>query len=86
MKKLGTSTSKGSAGVPFTMQKVLLPKLKIGNYELYQVPIHINDIDPKGMEHQENIGNKLLKRFNSVIDFKNHSIYLKPNRLIYSDM
>ncbi len=86
MKKLGSSTSKGSAGVAFTKQMVLLPKLKIGNYELHQVPMHINDIDPKGMEHQENIGNKLLKRFNWVIDFKNHSIYLKPNRLVYSDM
>jgi len=86
MDKLGKSTSRGSAGIAFTKQKVQLPKLKIGKYELYQIPIHINDADPKGMEHQENIGNKILKRFNSLIDFKNRAIYLKPNKLLYSEM
>ena len=86
MKKLGTSSSRGSAGVAFSQQRVNLPKLKIGNYVLYQIPMNINDTDPKGMEHQENIGNKLLKRFNSVIDFKNNQVYIKPNSLWYTVM
>ncbi len=86
LKVIGKSTSKGSSGKEFTQRYVLMPKIKVGDFEMYQVPMSINDQDPEGVEHNENIGNVILKRFNAIIDFKNNAVYLKPNRLFYSPM
>ena len=71
------------------MQKKLLKnftKLKLGDYEMYQIPLAIQEQEIKGDEHNENIGNNILKRFNTIIDFKNNYIYLKPNNLFYAPM
>jgi len=84
LKVIGKSTSKGSSGKEFTQKYVLMPKVKVGDFELYQVPMSINDQDPEGVENHENIGNVILKRFNAIIDFKNNAVYLKPNKLFYS--
>lgn len=86
LKVIGTSTSKGSSGKEFTQKYVLMPRIKLGNFEMYQVPMSINNEDPEGVQHNENIGNVILKRFNAIIDFKNYVVYLKPNRLFYSPM
>ena len=86
LKIIGKSTSTGSTGNKFTKKLVVMPKIKLGDFELYQVPIHINDADPVGVANHENIGNVILKRFNAIIDFRNNVIYLKPNRLFYSPM
>lgn len=84
LKVLGTKTAMGSTGIGFAQTRVLLPKLKFGDFEMYQIPININDKDPQGTTNNENIGNNILKRFNTVIDFKNKVVYLKPNNLFYS--
>lgn len=86
LRTIGTSRSIGSTGIEFSQKIVRLPILKLGNFELYQVPISINDKDPQGVEYNEVIGNKILKRFNTILDFKNNAIYLKPNSLFYSPM
>nr|WP_314492571.1 aspartyl protease family protein [uncultured Chryseobacterium sp.] len=86
LKVIGKSTSKGSSGKGFTQKYVLMPKIKVGDFEMNQVPMSINDQDPEGVEHNENIGNVILKRFNAIIDFKNSAVYLKPNRLFYSPL
>ncbi len=86
MKKIATSKSVGSAGIPIISDVVLLPKLKLGDYEMYQIPLAMQEQEIKDVEHNENIGNKILKRFNIVIDFKNNFIYIKPNKLFYSPM
>ncbi len=84
MKNIGTAKTKGSTGTEFKQNKVLLPKLIIGGFEMYQVPIFVSENDPEnGQECNENIGNNILKRFNTILDFKNNFIYLKPNRLMY---
>jgi hypothetical protein len=50
---------------------VALPKLKVGDYELYQLPLYINEQDPTGGAVAENIGsNIILKRFNLALDFR----------------
>ncbi|MGL4631769.1 MAG: aspartyl protease family protein [Leadbetterella sp.] len=86
LKKISTSKSKGSSGVEISNSNYILPKLKIGNYEMYQVPVSIPDLEIERSGIRENIGNNILKRFNAYIDFQNELIYLKPNRLYYSKM
>lgn len=86
MQYLKTSTSTGSTGVEISSEDVILPKLKLGDYEMYQIPLSIEQQEIKGIEHPENIGNKILKRFNTIIDFRYHFIYIKPNQLYYSPM
>lgn len=86
MKSIGTSKSVGSAGIVMVGKVVILPKLKLGDYEMYQIPLSIQQQEIKGVEHNENIGNNILKRFNTIIDFKNNYIYLKPNNLFYTPM
>ena len=53
---------------------------------MYQIPLSMQEQEVKDVEHNENIGNKILKRFNTIIDFKNNFIYIKPNKLFYSPM
>jgi Aspartyl protease len=86
MQEIGTSSSTGSTGVEIFSKLVKLPKMKLGDYEMYQIPLAIEQQKVKGVEHNENIGNKILKRFNTIIDFKNNFIYIKPNNLYYSPM
>jgi hypothetical protein len=86
LKVVGQSTSVGSSGNKIINDRVIVPKLKIGDYEMYQIPMSIKQKDPEGVRHNENIGNNILKRFNTIIDFKNKFIYLKPNKLFYSPM
>ncbi len=61
-----------------------LPKLKIGSYELYELPLYVNEQDPAGGATAENIGSNILKRFNLLLDFQANRAYLKPNRYLYS--
>lgn len=86
MKPIGTTTSVGSKGKEITSTLVRLPKLKIGDFEMYQIPLSIQQQEIENVEHHENIGNKILKRFNTIIDFQHSHIYLKPNNLFYAPM
>lgn len=86
MKLIGGSYTKGSTGIAIKNARVLLPKLKLGAYEIYQIPLTIPQQDPLGTSDSENIGNNILKRFNVIIDFKNNFIYLKPNNLLYTPL
>ena len=84
MKRIGASESKGSAGIPYRQNIFLLPKIRIGEYELYQLPLSVNETDPSNSVPAENIGSSVLKRFNIMLDFKNNQAYIKPNKFIYS--
>ncbi len=86
MKQIGTTATVGSTGNEIIGKMVMLPNLKIGDFEMYQIPLIIEQKEVENVEYSENIGNKILKRFNTVIDFKNNYIYLKPNNLFYSPM
>lgn len=84
MKKIGSLISSGSVGVDVEMSMLLAPKLKLGQFETYQIPISVAESDPKGVTHNDILGNLLLKRFNAVLDFRNDRVFLKPNQLIHS--
>ena len=82
--RLGTAHASGSAGGTVRQAIVALPKLKVGAYELYQLPLYINEQDPAGGATAENIGSTILKRFNLVLDFRAQRAYLRPNRYLYA--
>lgn len=84
LKRLGTAAASGSTGGVVPQTIFALPKLKIGDYELYQVPLYVNDQDPVGGASAENIGSLVLKRFNLLLDFRQYRAYLKPNQYWYS--
>lgn len=86
MKHIRSATATGSSGNALSLKIVQLPKLKIGDYELYRVPLGIYDKDPEGVDDLKILANNILKRFNSIIDFQNNRIYIKPNKLLYSPM
>jgi gag-polyprotein putative aspartyl protease len=58
------------------------PKLFIGNYELKDVPIDLQNPKDKQSYDRVIIGNDVLKRFNVIIDYPNNFIYLKTSKLI----
>lgn len=86
MKQIAKAEATGSSGVNFDLKIVRLPKFKIGEYELYRIPLAIYEKDPEGVKNNEILGNNILKRFNSIVDFKNNMIYIKPSKLLYSPM
>jgi hypothetical protein len=63
-------------------ETVLVPKLFIGDYELKDVPIDLQNPNDKQPYDRVIIGNDVLKRFNVIIDYQNNFIYLKANKLI----
>lgn len=82
MTKVGTSISTGSAGVEWKANDYILPKLRFENLELINIPLSIDEKDPKEVLYNNILGNNLLKQFNAIIDLKNFEIYLKPNHLL----
>lgn len=62
-----------------------LEKLKLGKYELDNVPVQVLEGN-KPMEGatMHILGNEVLKRFNIVMDFQHNLIYLKPNTLFHT--
>ena len=79
LKTLSTSELKDAYGNVFKIETKLLPKIKIGNKTMRNVPLSFaartSDIPMKVF------GNDLLKRFNIIFDFQKNEIYLKPNSL-----
>jgi hypothetical protein len=61
---------------------VLVPRLFIGDYELKDVPIDLQNPNDKQPYDRVIIGNDVLKRFNVIIDYQNNFIYFKSNKLI----
>lgn len=70
----------GTRGNEIPVITASLEKLKIGKYELSSVPAQImeNNKPMKGVKVHY-LGTDVLKRFNTILDFQNDVIYLKPN-------
>jgi hypothetical protein len=83
-----TNKLRNGAGKVFITKVVEVPKLLIGNQSLTEIPTQLlNTRNPAGFKTHI-LGNELLKRFNTIIDFKNKMIYFKKNSLVdlpYSD-
>jgi len=84
LKRLGAAYTSGSAGGQVAQTVFSLPTLTLGRYQLYQLPIYVNEKDPVGGAIPENIGTQILKRFNLLLDFSTNLLYIKPNKFLYS--
>lgn len=73
---------KGAQGNEIPVITSNLQTVKIGNYELKNVPIHqLTSNKPMKGENIHILGNEVLKRFNVFFDFQNNYVYLKSNKL-----
>ncbi len=85
MAKVAESFSVGSSGKEVKEDIVLLPKIEIANLEFYRTPITISTTKSINEPFNNNIlGNNFLRRFNIIIDYRNETIYLKPNNFLYT--
>ncbi|MBK7669747.1 MAG: hypothetical protein IPJ32_21940 [Sphingobacteriaceae bacterium] len=82
MKNLGKSNATGNGKGFYENEIVELPILKIFGFSIPEVPIHISSSDKSFYGEAGIIGNNVLKRFNTIIDYPNATIYLKPNSLM----
>lgn len=57
-------------------------KLHFGNQSLSNVPVQLLTTGNPARFKTHIVGNEVLKRFNTFLDFQNNYIYLKPNSLI----
>ncbi|QXU41875.1 aspartyl protease family protein [Pedobacter sp. D749] len=72
----------GTRGNEVPVTTVKLQSLKIGNFELKNVPAQVMEQNkPMPGVSVHYFGTDILKRFNTVFDFQNNVIYLKPNHL-----
>ena len=68
-------------GVSYETKMVQLPLIRLNGFDLINVPMAmLGSKNPTGFSINF-LGNDLLKRFNTILDFKNDCIYLKPNKL-----
>lgn len=82
MQVIKTIIMKGAKGNEIPVITANLQQLKLGNYSLKNVPAQqlISHKPIKDMNIHI-LGNEILKRFNTFMDFKNNIVYLKPNSL-----
>jgi hypothetical protein len=82
---VGSRRAKGVDGKTVKSKTYILPKLQIGELALTNVPMDL-ELPSDGAGLSNNIlGNDVLKRFNTTLDYKNGQIYLQPNTLTLAD-
>lgn len=82
-----TSTITSSDGNTGTILNNYFPKVTISDFELYNIPGGLAQINFGIMNTNEIdgvIGNWFLKRFNVTLDFKNNYLYLEPNNHLHT--
>jgi hypothetical protein len=79
---LRETSFKNPRGTVFISKTVICPLLNIQNSSFSNVPTTLmGSVNPANVSVNL-LGNDILKRFNTILDFKNDFIYLKPNRLM----
>lgn len=81
-KKMHSYTSQGGVGGSSQSYTLLLPEVSVAGYTLKDMTAS-RSLDKSGAlastKYAGLIGNEIMDRFSLVIDFKDNSIYLKPN-------
>lgn len=87
MKKIGAASFQGSDGSTYEMPIVLCPTIEFSAKFIYNIPVSLSAA-AEGIDATDKMtgfyGNSFLKRFNTIIDFKNELIYFKLNRNLYT--
>ncbi|CAM3443884.1 hypothetical protein ELOC111193_05110 [Elizabethkingia occulta] len=87
MKIIKKTSLRGVSGKEIPVITANLQKIKIGKAELKNIPAQLLTANkPMGSAKIHILGNDMLKRFNTVLDFQNNIIYLKPNTLFSKEL
>jgi len=82
MKTLGTSRMRGVGGGTTRNDVLLLPTLGLGSLELRDLQLHVRTKGPEAADGLSgHLGMDVLKRFNTVLDFRNDVAYFAPSAL-----
>ncbi|WP_060874217.1 clan AA aspartic protease [Myroides odoratus] len=82
MEVIKTSIMRGATGNEIPVITANLQQLKLGDYCLKNIPAQqLTSHKPIQNKNIHILGNEVLKRFTTFMDFKDHIIYLKPNGL-----
>ena len=88
LKVIRVNKLRNGAGKEFITKVIELEQLSLASIELDNIPTQLlNAANPASFETHI-LGNGILKRFNTILDFKNNRVYLKKNSLSdfpYSD-
>ncbi|OPC56669.1 hypothetical protein [Elizabethkingia bruuniana] len=87
MKVIKKTIVRGTRGNEIPVITANLQKIKIGKSELENIPAQLLTANkPMGTAKIHILGTDMLKRFNTVLDFQNNIIYLKPNTLFSKEL
>lgn len=73
---------RNSAGTEFVNRVVAIDRICLGQACADQVPVQLLSTPNPAQFSTHILGNELLKRFNTILDFQNNCVYLKPNALM----
>ncbi|MCH2213599.1 MAG: hypothetical protein MK086_00355 [Flavobacteriales bacterium] len=76
------SRLKNSEGTEFVNQVVEVDKICFGDACASEVPVQLLGAPNPARFETHILGGELLKRFNTILDFQNDFVYLKPNSLM----
>jgi hypothetical protein len=83
LKAIKKTIMQNGQGKEFPVVTVNNEKLILGNSSLLNIPAQkLATANPAGFPVHI-LGNEVLKRFNTILDFQKNHIYLKPNKLMY---
>ncbi|MEM9052195.1 MAG: hypothetical protein AAGC47_09110 [Bacteroidota bacterium] len=76
------SRLQNSAGTEFVNQVVKVDQVCFGDACASEVPVQLFGAPNPARFETHILGSELLKRFNTILDFQNDFVYLKPNSLM----
>lgn len=86
MEIIKTAVMRGAQGNEIPVITSSLKALQIGKCNLKNVPVQVTDTyRPFKNKDIHILGNEVLKRFNTFLDFQNNVVYLMPNHLFNDD-
>ena len=86
--KIGAVKFQGSDGSKYELPIVLCPEILFAGKHLYNIPTALSN-STEGIDATDDLagffGNAFLKKFDIILDYKNHYIYFKINKNLYTD-
>ena len=81
MKRLGSGSMSGTGDGTIRNEIMLLPKLSFGKEELLELPVFVEDLAGAQQQPGGHFGMDVLKRYNTILDFRVDMAYLSPSSL-----
>ena len=82
MRVIKTVIMRNGQGKEIPLITVNNEQLKLGKYALFNIPVQLMTAANPARFKTHILGNEVLKRFNTILDFQNNYVYVKPNHLV----